>query len=741
MDLEFNSVKSFFKGKVNPKSTKKKLRESIFGHLPLCYTADSKTNHNLSFSKKHQFKSFIRNKDLLIDSNNSITDTNNTFNNRKLLNKINLSNKKPNNKKLKIKENKQKEKSTQNYSNISVNKSLHQINHNKKSKKELKHKKINFNFYNSINGNNISYTKTISNNNNLLKKTNSNNFTVNEKSKIILVKKNKKLLESKSNTKKEKRNYSTFNEPNNLNRFYNNNDYIKFNESLANKNTIENNKRKSNLLYKKKKIMNKQFLKLRLNFMDDSQNIPLDQDQYQYTNDYNNLEVCNILTKSQENLIGKNQPYFKIDKYTNKPNSRYYSLEKKEIKKDNFEKNIDIGIDTNHYNVNNININFNNIKVVNNISKKCPSVEKINKKKYIFNNDIIRNNEFSLKSDVDSFNSFQDNESYKNFRQKIKVSKTKSSLKIPKDIKNTATNVKIMKKKIIKGKSENILKITTRNRIMKIDSCTIEGKSFKQKYNQENFFMNEKFLNINEQFLIGICNGHGKHGKLISKYIINTLPKLIKDISDNEIINSYLEMNKQIMNENNKAFDCSLSGASCISLIVSLEKIISANLGDNKAILARYENGLYNYVNLNREHRPTMPDEKKRILEHNGKIGHLYEKSDSPKKVWLKNSDIPGLPISRSFGDSIAHNVGVISEPEVKNFYYNGNEKFIIMASHGFWDLIDGEESVEIIKEFYDNNMDAIGALNKLALEILNKCEIQHKTINDDITIIIIFFE
>ena len=276
---------------------------------------------------------------------------------------------------------------------------------------------------------------------------------------------------------------------------------------------------------------------------------------------------------------------------------------------------------------------------------------------------------------------------------------------------------------------------------MKIDSCTIEGKSFKQKFNQDNFFMKMQFLNEKEQFLIGICQGHGNNGKVISKYIIDILPSLITDTSDNNIINSYLQMNKQIISENNKLFDCSLSGASCISLIISLGKIISANLGDNKAILARCENGLYNFINLNRQHKPTLRDEKKRILENNGKIGHLYENTNSPKKIWLKNSDIPGLSISRSFGDVIAHNIGVISEPEIKNFYYNGNEKFIIIASNGFWDLIDSEKSVEIVKDFYENNMDVIGALNKLALIILNKCEKENKFINEDITIIIVFFE
>ena len=731
MDFEFKSIKALFKGKINPKSTNKRYRHNNVINLPLCYTIDNKNIRNYSFTKKMLQKKFIRNKDLSICSNNCVSSTNITFNNKKILDNTDITKKKSKNIKS-SKVSKQKENIIQNYCDISVNKSLHQSGQNRMPKKELKHKKTNIN----KNTNNISYIAHTPKNSNLLRRLEQTKLTLNERSKMILVKKNKKLLESKSNNQKDKHNFSTYNELNYFNKLYNNfnNDYNKINNcnninvNVNNNVVIENNIKKNILPYKKKKIMNKQFLNLRLNFMNESQKIP--DDKYQCTNNnVNNLEICG-------------QPYYKIDSYMNKSNNRCYSLENRKSKKDIFEKNIDIDIGTNQYNVKNININFNNIKVVNNLSKKYSSVDIDKKKKHNENKEMLRNKEISLNNEINSLDLIQDSEIGKRYiTKKIKVSKTKSSLKRPEDLKESVNYVKIVKKKIIKGKSENNIKVKKKIRIMKIDSCTIEGKSFKQKYNQENFFMNEKFLNKKEQFLIGICNGHGKHGKLISKYIINSLPTLIKDTSNNEIINAFLQMNNKIINENNKVFDCSLSGASCISLIISLDKIISANLGDNKAILARYENGLYNYVNLNREHKPTMPDEKKRILEHNGKIGHLYEKSNSPKKVWLKNSDIPGLPISRSFGDSIAHSVGVISEPEIKSFYYNGNGKFIILASHGFWDIIDGEESVEIVKEFYENNLDAIGALNKLALEILNKTEFEERIINEDITIIIVFFE
>ena len=39
-----------------------------------------------------------------------------------------------------------------------------------------------------------------------------------------------------------------------------------------------------------------------------------------------------------------------------------------------------------------------------------------------------------------------------------------------------------------------------------------------------------------------------------------------------------------------------------------------------------------------------------------------------PHRVWLKTENIPGLAMSRSFGDYVASTVGVIAEPEVINY-------------------------------------------------------------------------
>lgn len=41
-------------------------------------------------------------------------------------------------------------------------------------------------------------------------------------------------------------------------------------------------------------------------------------------------------------------------------------------------------------------------------------------------------------------------------------------------------------------------------------------------------------------------------------------------------------------------------------------------------------------------------------------------KSHSLQRVWVKRQAYPGLAISRSIGDDIAHTVGVTHEPEIK---------------------------------------------------------------------------
>ena len=300
--------------------------------------------------------------------------------------------------------------------------------------------------------------------------------------------------------------------------------------------------------------------------------------------------------------------------------------------------------------------------------------------------------------------------------------------------------------------NQNLLKDSTiiekpkvNKKVMKINSCTLAGYTAPgiQKINQDKFFIKKDFLNVTEQFFIGICDGHGMQGHLISEYVSKNLPNHLNDTTDESIKNAYLSIQNSLQNESSK-IDSSLSGTTCTSIIVLLNSVICTNVGDSRAILAKYENGAYNATNLSRDHKPTETDEMKRILSCGGRIKQFYDKKAKeyigPERIWLKNSEIPGLAMSRSIGDSIAHSVGVIPEPEIMRFDFTGNEKFIIIASDGIWEYIDSDECIKIIKEYYENNMDAVGGLNALVKEAFKRWKIEEDNI-DDITAIVLFFE
>jgi serine/threonine protein phosphatase PrpC len=90
--------------------------------------------------------------------------------------------------------------------------------------------------------------------------------------------------------------------------------------------------------------------------------------------------------------------------------------------------------------------------------------------------------------------------------------------------------------------------------------------------------------------------------------------------------------------------------------------------------------------------------------------------------------------MSRSFGDSEGENLGIIAEPEVKEYLIKKEDKALIIASDGLWEYTTNEQVVEIVKKLWEEkDVDKIvNELYKASIENWKKenCNI------DDITII-----
>jgi serine/threonine protein phosphatase PrpC len=102
------------------------------------------------------------------------------------------------------------------------------------------------------------------------------------------------------------------------------------------------------------------------------------------------------------------------------------------------------------------------------------------------------------------------------------------------------------------------------------------------------------------------------------------------------------------------------SGSTCVSVLIVGTKVFCANVGDSRAVLVRAIQGPQEQIlaiPLNRDHKADEPDEEARILRSGGRVQPYRDVNGNqlgPLRVWHLREDIPGLAMTRSFGDQAA---------------------------------------------------------------------------------------
>ena len=279
-----------------------------------------------------------------------------------------------------------------------------------------------------------------------------------------------------------------------------------------------------------------------------------------------------------------------------------------------------------------------------------------------------------------------------------------------------------------------------------------DGEADKEN-NQDSYFIYKNFAGHSDYTYMSVCDGHGVEGHEVSRYIKKILPE---DMSNNlkeydilkkenkdkvhDIIQRTFDLaNDKLVEEEN--INSIFSGSTCVSVIHTPERLICPNIGDSRAVLGRCVDGNWEGIDLSRDHKPTEPDEKKRIIDSKGRIQPFIEDGEQigPQRVWLEEDDVPGLAMTRSFGDRVAATVGVISIPEIKEFDFKEEDKFMIIASDGVWEFIPSTECVKIVSEYYLKN-----EMEKCChdlYEISKTRWLKEEEVIDDITMIIVIFE
>lgn len=168
--------------------------------------------------------------------------------------------------------------------------------------------------------------------------------------------------------------------------------------------------------------------------------------------------------------------------------------------------------------------------------------------------------------------------------------------------------------------------------------------------------------------MFGVFDGHGKNGADASNFVMGKIRKLFT--KNSEIFSNHYAITEMFNSINlslESAVNWNLSGTTAWIWTVNGSKLTWINLGDSRAVLfTQDEHNKWSATPLSRDHVLDIPEEKIRI-EVNGGVIRQYLNSNGalfgPKRVWKSKQPTPGLAMSRSLGDTVAHSIGVIWTP------------------------------------------------------------------------------
>ena len=81
----------------------------------------------------------------------------------------------------------------------------------------------------------------------------------------------------------------------------------------------------------------------------------------------------------------------------------------------------------------------------------------------------------------------------------------------------------------------------------------------------------------------------------------------------------------------NQSFDTDYSGTTVCSVFIYGSRLYSVNLGDSRAILGVKESKKWRCISLSKDHKPDDKEERKRILNNNGRV-------EAFKSISIKNN-------------------------------------------------------------------------------------------------------
>lgn len=249
------------------------------------------------------------------------------------------------------------------------------------------------------------------------------------------------------------------------------------------------------------------------------------------------------------------------------------------------------------------------------------------------------------------------------------------------------------------------------------------------------------FSSNGQSIILGVFDGHGKEGEHISNFCVKEADEIFNTCIGNfedrplELLSSIFETIEKKLKDPNSVIDIANSGCSCALALVHNNILYTANIGNSRAVLGTYDPSMSNAsrpvtfseekyflreiakrrssilekepipYQLTVDHTTNNKEEFLRILKSGGRLQQNSDKYGNrygPYYIWKSYSSIPGLVVSRSIGNIIAEDIGVISKADTKTHSLSIEDEFFVIASEGVWNVMTNQDVVNYVAAYKD---------------------------------------
>ena len=218
---------------------------------------------------------------------------------------------------------------------------------------------------------------------------------------------------------------------------------------------------------------------------------------------------------------------------------------------------------------------------------------------------------------------------------------------------------------------------------------------------RENFSKND--------LLMGLFDGHGPDGHVVSHYITLQLPQVLTQMLETHSPSDALTQTFLNLEENLPPVES--SGSTAIVMLRLNDTLYVANTGDSLAFVASFDGGNVEIIYQTKPHKPHLPEERARIEKAGGQVMAPQSPEDSSRViVFQEGGMVMALAMSRSIGDKEGTVIGVIAEPtvdalELKALAPSHKKLFAVAASDGLFDHVPPHEvATELAKSLFGSS-------------------------------------